>query len=412
MFYNIDMEAIYKLKDVAVHMDLEPAEELRRYPAGKPASALMGKVAPCGVVVEEKPAARNKKQMLEDAGVFHAAMPGGKTIPLLKTMLTSACERNCYYCPFRAGRNYKRVTFKPEEMAQTFMDMHRAGLVEGIFLSSGIIRGGQTTQDKLLDTVHILREKHRFPGYIHLKVMPGAERDQVREAMTLVNRISTNLEAPNPARLTDLAPMKRFEEELLQPLVWVEEIRRSEPAHLGWNGRWPSTTTQFVVGALPESDLELLATSEYLFQRLRLGRTYYSAFRPIPGTPLENQPAEDPLRQHRLYQASFLFRDYGFDLEDMPFSQEGNLPRAIDPKLAWAESHLADEPLELNRAQKSELLRVPGLGPVGVERILEARRLGTLGDIAHLRQLGLRTKPMEPFILLDGRRPSYQLKLF
>jgi predicted DNA-binding helix-hairpin-helix protein len=406
MFYNKGMDAVHKLKEVAEHMDLEPAEELRRHPAGK--------VAPCGLVVEEKPrpGTRSKKQMLEDVGVFHAAMPGGKTIPLLKTLLTSACERNCNYCPFRAGRNYKRVTFKPEEMAQTFMDMHRAGLVEGLFLSSGIIGGGQVTQDKLLDTVSILREKHKFPGYIHLKVMPGAEREQVRQAMRLVDRISTNLEAPNSSRLKDLAPLKRFDEELLQPLKWVEEIRRSESGHLGWNGRWPSTTTQFVVGALEESDLELLATSEYLFQNLRLGRTYYSAFSPVRDTPLEDRPAEDPLRQHRLYQASFLFRDYGFDLEDMPFDQAGNLPREIDPKLAWAETHLAETPVELNRAQKSELLRVPGLGPIGVQRILEARRQGTLGDVTHLRQLGLRTKPMEPFILLDGRRPSYQLKLF
>jgi predicted DNA-binding helix-hairpin-helix protein len=400
------MDALHKLKDVAEHVDLEPAEELRRHPAGK--------VAPCGLVVEEKPRSRtrSKKQMLEDVGVFHAAMPGRKTIPLLKTLLTSACERNCNYCPFRAGRNYKRVTFKPEEMAQTFMDMHRAGLVEGLFLSSGIIGGGQATQDKLLDTVSILRERHRFPGYIHLKVMPGAEREQVRQAMSLVDRISTNLEAPNPARLKDLAPLKQFAEELLQPLKWVEEIRRSESSHLGWNGRWPSTTTQFVVGALEESDLELLATSEFLFQNLRLGRTYYSAFSPVRDTPLEDRPAEDPLRQHRLYQASFLFRDYGFDLEDMPFDQTGNLPRAIDPKLAWAEQHLAETPVELNRAQKSELLRVPGLGPIGAQRIIEARRQGTLGDVMHLHQLGLRTKPMEPFILFDGRRPSYQLKLF
>ena len=143
------MEAINKLQDMAVHIDLEPAEELRRSPAGK--------VAPCGLVVEEKPAPRrkNKREKLEDLGVFHAALPGGKTVPLLKTLLTSACERNCHYCPFRAGRNYKRVTFKPEEMAQTYMDMHRAGLVEGLFLSSGIIGGGVRTQDKLIDTVEI-----------------------------------------------------------------------------------------------------------------------------------------------------------------------------------------------------------------------------------------------------------------
>jgi len=405
MFYNCGMEAMHKLQDMAIHMDLEPAEELRRIPAGK--------VAPCGLVVEEKPPLRrkNKQEKLEDLGVFHAALPGGKTVPLLKTLLTSACERNCHYCPFRAGRNYQRVTFKPQEMAQAFMDMHRAGLVEGLFLSSGIIRGGQKTQDKLLDTVSILRQKHKFPGYIHLKVMPGAEREQVRQAMTLVDRISVNLEAPNPHRLQALAPLKRFDEELLQPLVWVEEIRQSEPQHLGWNGRWPSTTTQFVVGALDESDLELLATSEYLFHHLRLGRTYYSAFHPVPDTPLENRAAEDPLRQQRLYQASFLFRDYGFELEDMPFDQGGNLPRAADPKLAWAEQHLAESPLELNRAAKNDLLRVPGIGPLSAARILAARRQGTLRDVYHLQQLGLRAGAMKPYILLDGKRPTYQLRL-
>lgn len=399
------MHTIRKFKELAEHMALEPAEELRRAPAGK--------AAPCGMVVEEKPRRRpqSKKAMLEELGVFHAALPGGKTVPLLKTLLTSACERDCHYCPFRAGRAFQRVTFKPEEMAQAFMDMQRAGLVEGLFLSSGIIQGGQKTQDKLLDTVAILREKHRFQGYVHLKVMPGAEREQVRQAMTLVDRISVNLEAPNPSRLADLAPMKRFDEELLQPLVWVEEIRRDEPAHLGWNGRWPSTTTQFVVGALPESDLELLATSEYLIQKLRLGRTYYSAFTPVRDTPLENRPAEDPMRQHRLYQASFLFRDYGFDLEDMPFDGQGNLPRALDPKLVWAEENLAGAPIELNRATKADLLRVPGIGPLSAERILSARRLGALRDVSHLRQLGLRTRPMEPYILLDGKRPSYQLPL-
>ena len=399
------METMQKLSELAVHMDLEPAEEVRHAPGGK--------VAPCGIVVEEKVSKRKSRQAkMQDLGVFHAVMPGGKTIPLLKTLLTSACERNCNYCPFRAGRNFERVSFTPDEMAQTFMDMHRAGLVEGLFLSSGIIKGGRQTQDRLLDTVSILREKHRFQGYVHLKIMPGAERAQVRKSMTLADRLSINLEAPNDGRLQTLAPLKEFQSELLQPLIWVEESRRQEPSHEGWKGRWPSTTTQFVVGAADESDLELLATSEFLFGKLNLQRTYYSAFNPVRDTPLENRPAEDPLRQHRLYQASFLFRDYGFDLEDLPFDQRGNLPLAADPKLAWAEQHLQEAPVELNRAARSELLRVPGIGPISARRIEAARRLGILRDLDHLRQLGLRTGPMEPFILLDGRRPSYQLRLF
>jgi predicted DNA-binding helix-hairpin-helix protein len=339
-------------------------------------------------------------------------MPGGKTIPLLKTMLTSACERDCHYCPFRAGRTMRRTTFQPEEMARTASDMHRAGMVDGLFLSSGIIGGGQKTQDRLLETVAILREKHHFRGYVHLKIMPGAEREQVRQAMRLADRLSINLEAPNDGRLLTLAPLKQFAEELLRPLQWVNEIRAAEDGRAGWNGRWPSTTTQFVVGAAGESDLELLSTSEYLFHTLNLARTYYSAFHPVPDTPLENHPAEDPLRQHRLYQASFLFRDYGFDLEDMPFDQRGNLPLDIDPKLAWAQEHLSERPVELNRAARQELLRVPGIGPLGARRIERARRLGTLRDLSDLRAIGVHAGPPAPFVLLAGKRPPQQLKLF
>jgi predicted DNA-binding helix-hairpin-helix protein len=297
-------------------------------------------------------------------------------------------------------------------MAKTFMDMKRAGLVEGLFLSSGIIGGGILTQEKITDTAEILRHKYNFRGYVHLKIMPGSEKGQVERAMRLANRLSVNLEAPNSARLHTLAPLKNFEQELLRPLHWIEEIRHSQPARGGWNGRWPSSTTQFVVGGGYESDLELLSTVEYLFSKLKLRRTYFSAFRPVPDTPLENLPAEDPLRQHRLYQASYLFRDYGFDLEELPFSQDGNLPRELDPKHAWAEQHLLHEPLEVNDAGPQELLRVPGVGPKSAKTIMQARRQGALRALPDLRKLGVRTAPMEPYVLLDGKRPSRQLRLF
>ena len=204
-------------------------------------------------------------------------------------------------------------------------------------------------------------------------------------------RLSVNLEAPNDGRLATLAPMKNFGDELVRPLRWIEEIRQSQPAQLGWNGRWPSTTTQFVVGGGDESDLEILATSEFLYKQLKLQRAYFMGFNPIKDTPLENRPAENPWREYRLYQASFLFRDYGFDLEEMPFTQEGNLPLDSDPKRAWAQVNLRDEPVEVNRAGRQELLRVPGVGPKSATTIVQARRQGTLRDIQHLRQLGLRT---------------------
>lgn len=268
------MGTLEKLQLLASQMHLEPAEE-----AGCPGPVLSS--APAG-------------------GIYRAVLPNGQRASLLKTMLTSACERNCYYCPFRAGRNYRRATLQPEEMAQSFLKLHRAGIAHGLFLSSGIVGGGPRTQDKLLATAEILRHSLGFRGYLHLKIMPGAERDQVERAMQLADRVSVNLEAPNTPRLQNLAPGKEFLEELLRPLGWVEEIRSSKPARLAWNGRWPSSVTQFVVGAAGESDRELLDTTEWLYRRARLRRTYFSAFHPIEDTPFENLPPESKQREQRL----------------------------------------------------------------------------------------------------------------
>lgn len=419
------MEALEKLRLFAREMDLEPTEEAQpgRAPQHIPLPVVstgaqgLAQQAPAGGRTKQAQpplpcgaprAARGK----EELGIYQA-VTGGKTVPLLKTMLTSACERNCTYCPFRAGRNYRRATFKPEEMAKTFMQMQRAGMVDGLFLSSGIIKGGAATQDRLLDTAEILRHKHGFRGYLHLKIMPGAERAQVERAMQLADRLSVNLEAPNTKRLQKLAPMKIFLDELLQPLQWIEDVRRNQPAYQSWNGRWPSTVTQFVVGAVGESDLELLSTADYLYRRLRLQRTYFSAFRPIADTPLEEQPAENPWREHRLYQASFLLRDYNFDMEEMPFDDGGRLPLHVDPKLGWAQRNI-DNPVELNQADRETLLRVPGIGPKGAAAIIRARKQGKLRKIEDLRQIGVVTTRLAPFVLLDGERPEggRQMRLF
>src|SRR5689334_22854225 len=227
-----------------------------------------------------------------------AQMPNGQKIVLLKTLLTSACERDCFYCPFRAGRDFRRATFKPQEFAEMFMKMQQSSMAEGIFLSSGIAAGGANTQNRIIDTAEILRNKLGFRGYLHLKIMPGAEKGQVQRLMQLADRVSINLEAPNTERLAKLAPNKTFIEELFRPLRWVEEIRQSQPAYQGWNGRWPSTVTQFVAGGSDESDLELLTTTDWLMKNVRIKRAYYSAFFPIRDTPLENKSAVDPLREH------------------------------------------------------------------------------------------------------------------
>jgi predicted DNA-binding helix-hairpin-helix protein len=342
--------------------------------------------------------------------ITEVALPGGRKMRVLKTMLTTACERNCNYCPFRAGRNMRRETFKPQVMADTFISMYQVGAVEGLFLSSGIIKGGVTTQDKLIDTADILRNRLGYRGYMHLKIMPGSERDQLRRAMQLADRVSINLEAPNPGRLTSLAPMKKFSEELLAPLKWAEEIRQNETP-LTWNGRWASTITQFVVGASGENDLELISTSEYLYKKLKLKRTYYSAFVPIEDTPLENHKAENPWRQHRLYQASFLLRDYGFAMEEMPFGQDGNLPLNKDPKTAWAEQTLLHKPIEVNTANRQQLMMVPGIGPKGAEAIMRARKIHKLASLDDLHKLGIVAKRSAPYVLIDGKMAAFQMSL-
>jgi predicted DNA-binding helix-hairpin-helix protein len=297
-------------------------------------------------------------------------------------------------------------------MGKTFMQVYRSGAAQGIFLSSGVAGGGMRTQDRLLASAEVLRHKLNYTGYLHLKIMPGAERAQVERAMQLADRVSINLEAPSTARLARLAPQKVFLEELLTPLRWVEEIRRSQPGSQGWKGHWPSSVTQFVAGGAGENDLELLQTSEYLHRKLRLARVYFSGFSPVPGTPLENEIAINPWRTHRLYQADFLLRDYGFSVEDLPFSGGGNLPLETDPKLAWARANLSGQPVEVNRADLHELLRIPGIGPLGARAILAARRRNTLRQIEDLKALGVLAGRAAPFILMDGHRAPVQLSLF
>jgi predicted DNA-binding helix-hairpin-helix protein len=347
-----------------------------------------------------------------DIPIHMAAGPNGKRIPLLKAMLTTACEMNCHYCAFHSSRDYRRVTFKPEELANIFHSIHKSGCVEGLFLSTGICGGGANTQNRLIDAAEILRHRLGYRGYLHLKIMPGAERDQVLRAMQLADRISINLEAPNPARLAFLAPRKEFYEQLLVPFQWMEEIRQKMPPPEAWNHRWSSSTTQFVVGPAGETDLELMSIVAHLTRSPGFARAYFEAFKPVPGTPLENHPPEDLLRQHRLYQASFLLRDYGFDLEDLSFTQQGNLPREVDPKLAYAEFNLMDAPVELNNADRNELLRIPGIGPRSASAIYLARRENKLQHLSQLHKLGILTERAAPYILLNGRRPPQQLRLF
>lgn len=355
-------------------------------------------------LAENEPSSNHRPKPLPC--ISDVTTPQGKK-PILKAMMTTACEKNCYYCPFRAGRSQtNRITFTPDEMATSFDTLQRAGVVDGMFLSSGIIKGGSTAQDKIIDTAEIMRKKYSYRGYIHLKVMPGAEYDQIRRAMQLADRVSINLEGPTPQRLAALAPKKNYWEEIFPRVQWIARLRQEERLRA-------SVVTQFVVGAVGDTDLELLQLSEMLYSQYQLRRAYYSAFHPVAHTPFENLDPTSAQREFRLYQASFLLRDYGWSVEDLPFGSDTNLPLTVDPKLAWANENLRQAPVEVNCAERADLLRVPGIGPKTADAIVAERRRWRIREVSHLAALGLRdTKRATPFILLDGQSPARQMSLF
>jgi predicted DNA-binding helix-hairpin-helix protein len=341
--------------------------------------------------------------------IYNATQEGGGTTRLFKVLQTNACRYACKYCFTSCAIRRQRTTFKPDELATTFVSLTQAKRVDGLFLSSGIVPDADTTMEKMLATIERLRLRDGYTGYIHLKLIPGASYDLIARAVELADRVSLNLEAPNQARLSDLAPDKEFTQAMWQRMQWAREImdqRRMEglPAAR-------SLTTQFVVGAVGESDRELLETVQRAHRELGLWRAYFSVFHPIERSPLADQPAEDPTRALRLYQSDFMLRDYGFSYAELPFDEQGLLPRDKTPKHAWAERHLF-EPIEINRASRRALLRVPGIGPRSADKIIAARRRTRLHDLAQLKALGVTIGWAAPYVLLDGRRAPVQLRLW
>ena len=385
MFYNESVDALESLKLLSSQMGLEPGED----------TGSTGLVEDCRNVF-----------------VYRAHLPNGKRMRLLKTLLSSVCENDCAYCPFRSGRDFRRASLQPEDFARLVNNLYQAGIIDGVFVSSGVIGGGIRTQDRLLACAEILRFKHHFQGYLHLKIMPGAEFAQVEKGMQLADRVSLNLEAPNPARLLKLTHRKDFCQELWQPLEWVESIRRNQPVQQGWKGRWPSSSTQFVLGGAGESDQELLQVTQSLYRQLKLQRAYYSPFTPHKDTPLEDQMPTSYKREQRLYQASFLLRDYHYSAADFSFDLDGNLPLECDPKSTWAEQHLLHHPLEINKAPMEELLRIPGIGPLSAKKIIQARRAQPIKELSLLSHMGIQVKRANKYILLNGRKPANQPSLW
>ena len=392
LFYNINMDTLAKLQALSINMAFEAAEDLQTsWQNPQPNDELC--------------------QLKERFPVTQAHLPNGKTIPLLKTMQTSVCERDCNYCCFRSGRDTQRVSLTPDELAKAVVKLSEANIAQGVFLSSGIAGGGVKTQDRIIATAEILRHKYHYRHYIHLKIMPGAEEDQIFRAMQLADRVSINLEAPNEACLQKLAPHKVFFEELLEPIKIIENIRKYNSPRSAWKGTWPSSCTQFVVGAVGESDLDLLHTTNQLQSTYHITRAYFSGFSPVINTPFENLPPLNTWRKNRLYQAFYLLRDYQFSVEDIQFDPIGNLALEKDPKLTWAEANLLYHPIEINTAGYQQLIKIPGIGSITANKILANRSFSKIRDLQTLQKLGASVKRASRFILLDGHQPYYQLEL-
>lgn len=341
------------------------------------------------------------------SGICHAYAPDGRCISLLKILLTNFCIYDCRYCINRASSNVERARFSVAEVVKLTLDFYKRNYIEGLFLSSGIIQNPDYTMERLVEVARCLREDHQFAGYIHLKTIPNADALLLQKAGRYADRLSINIELPTEQGLRSFAPEKEgvvirkamaevkgaILESRPEPRARIKPRSRAKPFAPG------GQSTQMIVGADGSRDADILTTSSDLYTAYGLRRVYYSAYSPIPDASADLPPEKPPLiREHRLYQADWLLRFYGFGREEiLEGGRDGMLDLAIDPKLAWALKRRERFPVDINRAPRESLLRVPGLGAKSVQRLLAARRYGVLG-LEDLMKLTRSLKTMLPFV--------------
>ncbi|MCC1493050.1 putative DNA modification/repair radical SAM protein [Cognatishimia sp. F0-27] len=345
------------------------------------------------------------------SGICHSYAPDGRCISLLKILMTNFCIYDCAFCINRASSGVERARFTPEEVVYLTTEFYRRNYIEGLFLSSGIIRSPDATMEDMNRIARSLRVDHDFRGYIHLKTIPDASPELIAEAGRLADRISINIELPTDQGVARYAPEKN-PATIRQAMAGVRE-RRSAARERSHKGKRPprfapaGQSTQMIVGADGADDRTILGTSTKLYGDYRLKRVYYSAFSPIPDASRTLPLAAPPLlREHRLYQADWLMRFYGFEATEIaPPDLSGMLDLDLDPKLAWALRNRAAFPVDVNSATREALLRVPGFGTKTVDRILSARRNGRLG-YGDLLRIGARLKHAEPFFTARDWSPG------
>lgn len=354
----------------------------------------------------------------EGTGICHSYTPDGRCVSLLKILLTNFCIFDCVYCVNRVSSNVRRARFTPAEVVNLTLDFYKRNYIEGLFLSSGIIRDSDYTMEQLVEVARCLREDHKFAGYIHLKTIPDATPELMAAAGKYADRLSINVELPTEEGLAQLAPDKTMPgiRAAMGDIRWrIEEgkearkqvkTRSAKPPRFAPAGQ----STQMIVGADDADDRAILHTTDNLYGNYRLRRVYYSAFSPIPDASSRLPLIAPPLqREHRLYQADWLLRFYGFGVEEIaPSDAGGMLDLDIDPKLAWALRNPTQFPVDVNKAAKEMLLRVPGMGTRNVARILASRRHGAL-RLADLARLRLPMKKLLPFVSVLDHHPRRRL---
>ena len=342
------------------------------------------------------------------AGCCHSFSADGRCISLLKVLMTNYCVYDCKYCINRRSNDTRRTAFTPRELAELTVQFYRRNYIEGLFLSSGVLRDPDYTTLRMIETLRLLRREFAFNGYIHAKAIPGTSPELVQQLGYLADRLSVNIELPSQKGLAALAPDKS-KAAILAPMRLIEAQGRQNKEELVKYRHAPAfapagQSTQLIVGATEDSDRHILHLTESLYDRYRLKRVFYSAYVPVVENPLLPDLHTEPplLREHRLYQADWLLRFYGFRADELLDDQHPNFDPMLDPKCYWAITHPEQFPVEIMTADLGRLLRVPGIGPTGARRILSARRTGLL-HFDDLKKMGIVLKRAQFFILCGGR---------
>lgn len=342
------------------------------------------------------------------AGCCHSFSADGRCISLLKVLMTNYCVYDCKYCINRRSNDTRRTAFTPRELAELTVQFYRRNYIEGLFLSSGVLRDPDYTTLRMIETLRLLRREFAFNGYIHAKAIPGTSLELVQQLGYLADRLSVNIELPSQKGLAALAPDKS-KAAILAPMRLIEAQGRQNKEELVKYRHAPAfapagQSTQLIVGATEDSDRHILHLTESLYDRYRLKRVFYSAYVPVVENPLLPDLHTKPplLREHRLYQADWLLRFYGFRADELLDDQHPNFDPMLDPKCYWAITHPEQFPVEIMTADLGRLLRVPGIGPTGARRILSARRTGLL-HFDDLKKMGIVLKRAQFFILCGGR---------